>query len=243
MRRLGRSSTLARMNRKRLGSALSLLAGALVLATLLPETASAQRREWNRDDGIRLDGYLALGFGGEGDVDADVDSVGFNGSFSPDLDPTFGFGARVESAVLPFLSLGGLFEAAAFEADFPDPLDGERKWIFDFDVLARGRWLFEVVRRDLYLEPYVAVPFGFSLGMLPDIDSTDPDDDEVWPGWNIGVLAGLTLLADMGLGGFIEIGWRHHHMHSSFDLPIVGDADIRLATDQFALNMGLAYVF
>lgn len=185
------------------------------------------------DDHLRVSGHLALGFAGEGDYEAssDVGSI----DTESDLDPTIGFGFRVEKPVLDFLSVGVMFEALSFLIDQPD---AEREWAFDFDAMIRVRYMFEVLRGELFLEPYGMLPVGFTFAWL---DDPDGDGDEAWPGWNIGAFAGISVIHSSRFGGFLELGWRHLEVYTHVD-SVLGDADIAITTNEFAMNLGVSYL-
>lgn len=193
--------------------------------------ASAQTAE---DRDLRLGAHLALGLGGDADLFLD----GRKGSAA--LDPTVGFGLRAELPILDFVSIGGLFEALTFEFD-SDTLGRDREWAFDFDAFVRLRYVIELPDAGLFLEPYVLLPLGFSFSMLDDPDG-EVGDDEAWPGWNTGVLAGLSVLTSSGLGGFVELGWRHREVYTHVEVPFIDDLDLSLVTNQFALNLGFVAV-
>ncbi|AKF05121.1 hypothetical protein [Sandaracinus amylolyticus] len=206
---------------------------AFLAALLFPANASAQILE--RDDHLRIGAHLGLGFGGE--YDASTSSEAGTLELDDDLDPSVGFGFRIEQPFLDFFSVGGLFEAMSYE---PDANGAEREWAFHFDLLVRIRAMFEVIRGQLFLEPYAAMPIGFTLGVL-----TVPgdDDDSAWPGWNIGALAGLTVITAARIGGFIELGWRHLDVFNGDDLPVVGDVDYAVTVNELALNLGAMFMF
>lgn len=192
-------------------------------------TAAAQRGPAR--DAPRLAAYLATGFGG----DADYNFSNLAGSAS--LDPTVGIGARVELPLHEYVVVGGSFELLTFEADV---LDAEREAVFDFNGQVRIRYGFAVSDGALWLEPYGALPFGASAAVLDDFDGSG---DEVWPGWNIGALAGMyLLLRDAPLGFFLEAGWRHHQVYSEVRGPFGADLDLKLVTNQFAMQLGAALV-
>jgi hypothetical protein len=201
---------------------------AILLTAVASIAAPASAQE---EDATRLATYLALGFGG----DADTTVGDLSGSAS--LDPTVGFGARVEQPLHEFVVVGGAFELLTFEADVRD---SEREALFDFDGLLRIRYPFQVANRSLWIEPYVALPLGFSMAVLDDPDGSG---DEVWPGWNIGALAGVyLLLTDAPFGFFFEAGWRHHQVYNEAQGPFGADVDLKLVTNQFAMHLGAAFL-
>lgn len=205
-----------------------LLAGVL----LAPSLASAQMQH---DRHMRIAAHLALGLAGEYDASASS-GLGSGSTGDSNLEPSVGFGLRAEMPVLDFLSVGGMFEAITYE---PDVRGSEREWAFNFDLLLRLRYMFEVIRGDLFLEPYLALPVGFTLGVLPLIGD---DSDSAWPGWNIGALAGLAILTASRLGGFIELGWRHFDIYNSDRVPVVGDVDYQITVNELALNLGVMFM-
>jgi hypothetical protein len=192
-----------------------------------PSAAEAQPRDQGH---VRLAGYLALGVGG--DLDWNVDRL----SGSEPLDTTVGFGARVELPVHDFVVVGGLFEVLTVEPS-SRYWSGEREAIFDFDAWVRLRYVVELTR-DIALEPYVGLPFGLTLAVLDD----EGGGDRVWPGFNTGVLAGVAFIFQQRFGGFLELGWRHHQV---FDERRVfgSNVDLKLVTNQFAMNFGGLFIF
>lgn len=180
---------------------------------------------------MRLGAYLALGLGGEIDLDSDAPA----GSVDTDADPTVGFGLRAEVPVHEYVAVGGLFELLTFESD----VWGERESVFDIDVWVKGRYRFELAP-GLILEPYIGVPFGLSLAVLAD--PNDLASDAVWPGFNIGVLAGAAVLLQERFGAFLELGWRHHQVFAEAN-TFLGDIDFAVKTNQVALHLGFMVAF
>ncbi len=200
----------------------------LTLLSLLFAAPAIARAQVD-DDALRLGGTFALGLGG--DATGKLNTA----RFSEGLDPTIGFGARLEGAVWDYLSIGANLEVMTFEANV---LDSEREAVFDMDLWVRVRYLIELSHDSLYLEPYVGVPIGFSVGVLQDIDGMG---DEAWPGWNTGVLGGAYLLTSAGLGFFFEAGWRFHQLFTSGTIGIF-DIDAQLETNQFMMQLGVVLI-
>jgi hypothetical protein len=193
----------------------------LALVVLSASPALAQDRDYDSILGI----HLRLGFAGGLTYSTDAADT------ETDLDTTLGIGLRAEVPVLKFLSIGGLFEAAAYQTDIPF-FEDDTRWGLDFDFFVRGRYLF--VFEDVAVEPYVALPIGFSLGFLQDPDS--PAEDEAWPGWNVGVLGGIYVISKVGIGGLFELGWRHHEAYNSNAID-----DLAVSTNELAMNVGAVF--
>ncbi|MGE0786364.1 MAG: hypothetical protein AB7S26_11795 [Sandaracinaceae bacterium] len=205
----------------------SLTAACLLVATVLASRARAQESV----DAPRVAGYLALAVGGDADFDSDP-----GGSTSSSLDATIGFGVRGELPVHQFVVLAASFELMTFETN--GSFSSAREEVLNFDAWIRGRYPFELTR-DLWLEPYVAVPIGFSLGLIPV-----GGEDEAWPGWNVGVLGGAALiLGNLPLAFFFELGWRFHQVFYDQNVPILGNIDYKLTTNQLAMQGGAALHF
>lgn len=208
----------------------------LVLTCLLaPSLAHAQGLD---DRSPRVAMNLALGFGGE--LDSHFDFA--NGSI-PDqtseveLEPSVGFDVRGELPVLDFLVVGGWFELLTTQVD---AADAEREETFSFDGYVRARWVFEAIADTLFVEPYVLVPLGFTMAVLPDDDGSG---DDIWPGWNTGALLGCQVLHGSGLGGYLELGWRHAEVYIGRDVPFLGAANASLVLNEFAMSLGVVYAF
>jgi hypothetical protein len=204
----------------------------LLVPTALASTARAQDgfADPASDRSLRVGAYLVLGFGGDADLHSDP-----GGKTSDQLDVSVGFGARADLPVHDFIAIGGLFEAVSFETDAPS---AEREWAFDFDGYVRLRYAIELAS-DLVLEPYLLLPLGFTAAALDDPDGSG---DEAWPGWNTGALAGLAILTASHFGGFVELGWRHHEVYTEVS-SILGNVDLSLVTNQFAMHLGGLFVF
>lgn len=179
----------------------------------------------------RVAANVALGFAGE------LDALTNRGRSEVDLDPSVGFDIRVELPVLDFLVVGGWFEFLGVEQDVSG---AEREESFSFDGFARARWVFEVVPAAFFIEPYVLLPLGFTMGVLPDDDGSG---DDIWPGWNTAVLAGAQFLHASGFGGYLELGWRHAEAYLRQTFPILGSFDVSLVLNELALNIGFVYAF
>ena len=198
---------------------------ALLLGALGASPAAAQ----DAPDRLRLGAHLALAFGGDADT-----QIG-DGSGSASLDPTIGGGARAELAIHDYVSVGGMFEVLTFEQD---AAGAEREAVFNFDGIARARYVIEVSDGALWIEPYLALPFGLTLAVLDDPDGSG---DEVWPGFNIGALAGAYLVTNANVAFFLEMGWRHHQVFS--EAQIIGfDVDLKIVTNQFAMQLGATFI-
>jgi hypothetical protein len=193
---------------------------------IVPSLASAQ------DDlmHLRLGAYLALGVGGDADLNVnDLDS-------STELDATVGFGARGEVPIHEYFVVGGLFELLTFEAG--EVTNAEREAVFNIDLWAKARYVFELTR-ELGLEAYVGIPIGLTLAVLNDSDGSG---DDTWPGFNTGVLLGAMLLIQEHFGAFVELGWRHHQIFHE-ESTILGDIEMKIVTNQFAMHLGGVYQF
>lgn len=213
-----------------LGLVLSpLSASAQTFTDDLPAARGARHGVGDRN--VRLAANLATGFAGELDGETRTALGTFRGDAN--LDPSVGFDLRVELPVLDFLVIGGQFE---FLGILTDTSGAEREETFGFDAYVRLRWAFDVTD-SFVIEPYVLLPIGFSMAVLPD-----GDDDRVWPGWNTAVLGGAQFIHDSGFGGYLELGWRHAE---AYDHRTVagGDVDASLILNELALNIGFVYAF
>ena len=203
--------------------------GLACLALLSGLAASSAEAQSISDRSPRIAGNLALGLAGELDTHANT-ALG-SGSTEADLDPSVGFDLRGELPLLDFLVLGGWFQFMSYEVDASS---AEREETFSFDAYLRIRWVFEAIANTLYIEPYVLLPFGFSMAVLPDDDGSG---DDVYPGWNTAVLAGAQILHESGFGGYLELGWRHaevYHDHRVF-------GELSLVVNEMAMNLGFVY--
>ena len=196
------------------------LSSTLLLALATAAPASAQKA---RGPQQQVGGSLVLGFGGEAELSGD------GGSVSVDLDPTVGLGLRYQMPLNGLLSVGGLFEFRSFEED----QSTDRQSVLDFDLFLKASFGVLVGSRDL--EVYGLVPLGLSIG--PTDDDLDRLGARTGFGFNLGLLAGAQLLVTESVGLFVEMGWRRHQVFYDSD---VGDFDV--AANQFALNLGAAYV-
>jgi hypothetical protein len=201
------------------------------LLSVLPSAASAQEDVLMRDNDIRLAAHFALGVGG----DADARSGALATSTS--LDPTLGFGVRAEIPVLGYLALGGMFESRGFQPTASLFFSPERYWVFDFDAIVRVRYLFTVVEGAIILEPYLAVPHRLHPRQPPRRRRPLGAED-AWPGFNVGAMLGAYLHTSARLGVLLELGFRHHEAFTNNN----DGSGVSLATNQFALNVGLSYL-
>ncbi len=191
-------------------------------------SAAAQTGDWGDSsdrgddptDDIRGAFYFLLGMGGEADTEVDPDIIPGN---EVDLDPTVGFGVRVERPMLPFLTLGALPEFGAIKAGGADPAADSA---LDLAPLAPGRSS-TTLDRTMSLEIYGAIPFGYSYLRLEDNDILESPH-----GFNLGVLVGAQLFIGR-IGVMTEFGWRRHQLYDE-----EGDFDIEMTWNQAALNFG-----
>ncbi len=206
--------------------------GLACLALLSLLAASSAEAQSISDRSPRIAGNLALGLAGE--LDTHAESNAGTLETESDLDPSVGFDLRGELPLLDFLVLGGWFEFLSYEVDASG---AEREETFSFDAFVRIRWVFEAIANTLFIEPYVLLPFGFSMAVLPDDDGSG---DDIWPGWNTAVLAGAQILHESGFGGYLELGWRHAEVYQ--DRTVLG-ADVRFSyiVNELAMNLGFVY--
>jgi hypothetical protein len=204
--------------------------------SLLAAPAAAQTGVRNAP---RVAAHLALGFGGELDTYLSTRDGSNRGDVN--LDPSFGFGLRGEVSVHDVVAVGVAYELLGV---LGDTAGAEREELMSFDAYLRARWVLEALAGDLLIEPYVLVPVGFSMAILPDPDGSG---DEIWPGWNSGAMVGSQLVHRSGFGGYLELGWRHAEVYdrTSVTIPIVGTitTDASLVMNEFAANVGLLYAF
>ncbi|MFK7987203.1 MAG: hypothetical protein AB8I08_14360 [Sandaracinaceae bacterium] len=188
------------------------------LSCLLAAPAAAQD-----PDDLRLGGHFALGVLGE----ADASIGGLSGS--AELDPTLGFGARVDLPVHDYVAIGGQLELLFFDQGRAD-----REAVFDFNAYVRLRYAIELSRDSMWIEPYVQLPFGLALAAFQE-------GDDVWPGFNTGALAGAWFIFDFPLSFYAEVGWRHHQVFS--EQRVLGaDVDLKVVTNQLAMNAGVSLI-
>jgi hypothetical protein len=216
----------------------------MLLRALVPFTAlSLLALHVEAQEGVRsaprVAAHLALGFGGELDTYLSTRDGTNHGDVN--LDPSFGFGLRGELPVHELLAVGLSYELVGV---LSDTADAEREELMSLGAYLRGRWVVEALAGDLLIEPYVLVPIGFSMAILPDPDGSG---DEIWPGWNGGVMVGGQLVHRSGFGGYLELGWRHAEVYdrTSVTIPILGTVttDASLVMNELAVNVGLLYAF
>jgi hypothetical protein len=207
------------------------------LSAFLAAPAAAQELA---DRSPRIAANLALGFAGELDGFLKTSALGGSTSHTDvSLDPTVGLDLRGELPVADFLVIGAWFELLGV---LTDQSGAEREETFSFDAFARGRWVFEIAPREFFIEPYVLLPIGFSMAVLPD----GGGGDRLWPGWNTGVLAGAQFLHGSGFGGYLELGWRHAEVYDDRSTIILGttvNSQASLVLNDLAFDVGAVYAF
>ena len=208
-----------------------------VLALSLVAAAPVRAQDL-ADRTFRLGANLALGFAGEYDTYASATVAGVRRTAhgEGDANPSIGFDVRGEVPVADFLVIGGWFELLTLQSDV---MNAQREATFGIDGYVRARWVFELGDGSFFLEPYVLLPIGFTGAV---VDDDDGSGDDLWPGWNTGVFGGAQFLSAMGLGGYLELGWRHGEIYQTF--PIAGvDTDWSIVLNELALNVGVVYAF
>lgn len=190
-----------------------------VVGVASPSTAAAQR----------VGGFGLLGAGG--DLQLSADGRFLDGSNRTALDPTGGFGVFGDIPLHRFVMVGGRFETR-----WSTPYQTDGFWLFDVSVLGKFRYALEI--GDVTFEPYAALPIGVTLGRLWDFNTLE-DDRTTWPGWNIGVLAGLNVILGH-IGIMFELGWRHHQVFDTIESTNIG---VDAAMHQFEMSLGVMYVF
>jgi hypothetical protein len=216
---------------------ISCLVAVLVSACVLPSVSFAA------DDGLRLNGGLGFGFGGQLKLKGDA------GTTKDDVVPTIGFYGGLEYAFLRFLSLGGEVGLAWWYTDTrQDPPAGAQDTSRDLqlDVLARPKLRIPIGS----LEVYGVVPIGLSYYF--------PSDDlggsvlgtsaklKPGPGFAAGVSAGATLFLLDFLGLNLELGYLHRGYRTTYEAKnAIGSLsnDLHGKFDQFQLRAGAVLAF
>ncbi len=206
------------MNVRLLRHALPTLALGAALFGFAP-TASAQDPM-----DLHFSGFFALGAGG--DLDIDGDSV-------DDLDPTVGFGLRLDVPVLEYLTVGG---QVGFNFWKTDAADEREMWIDLPDLILRLRY--PVRLGNGLLEPYLGFLIGGTISTIGDADNKDTSY-----GWNTGILFGMQYFFTDALGLLFEVGWHHHAASHEATIPFIGTVEADYVTDQAALNFGFTVLF
>ena len=129
---------------------------------------------------------------------------------------------RVDGPIGRFFSLGGalggdLVNGSRTNATGEDPMS-----VFDLGIVPRGRYTFDF--GVVGLEPSLAIPVGFSVGVFDKDFSGQPGF-----GWHIGVLGGVQVLFGGHFGILIELGWMQRRL----------DVDARSGTATVTLRQTL----
>lgn len=132
--------------------------------------------------------------------------LGFGGNFQNDVlgdskaKATYGVILRWDRPVHEYVTTGLSF---SFYAAQPD---GEfREPAFDVDYVLKGRYPFEMGRKERTFESEVYLLF--SIGLTIWIDSAALDLNLIGPGWNVGLLVGYQFLFNDRIGLVAEVGW------------------------------------
>jgi hypothetical protein len=189
------------------------------VATLFGFTSAASAQD---PDDLHLSGFLALGFGGEWNVDGGPITV------DGDLDATVGFGLRLDVPLLEYLTVGGQI---GFLFPKLDGVDSRESWIDLPDLIVRGRY--PVRLGNGLLEPYVGFLIGGTISVLGEDDLKDTAY-----GWNVGLLFGAQYFFTDVIGALFELGWHRHAANHEGDL---GDLDY--SANQAAMNLGISVLF
>lgn len=204
----------------------------LLVGTLLLGTSQASAQSDLRDS-TRAILFTGGGFGGSFHLHTET-SVPLAGTITndsdSDLDPTPLVGLRGDVPILEYLAVGGQFGASFWRLDGGN----QRNTLLDFDVVPRGRIPFTVGK--LLLEPYVAVPIGFTLNVWNQDNKVTSNQNRTNAGWNVGVLGGFSILTRSHFGAMVELGWMHHSAYDSYD-----NVNLRGSLDQFTMHFGVMY--
>lgn len=201
-------------------SRFALLVAVLAISLLMPHSARAQS---SSAPGARFTLLFETGFGGELHIDQDPGPDG-----EADLDPTVGVGARLAFPVGRHLLIGGHADLLGVETD----LGTDRELVLTFDMYVAFRHMANIANKPV--EFFIGVPLGLAVMVF---DDDFGDDDDAWPGLNIGALGG----AQMFFGNFgllAEAGVRHISVFNERR-----DRDLHLGATQFFLQVGGSVVF
>jgi len=144
-------------------------------------------------------------------------------------------GVRYEKAFLGYLAFGGEVVSTFWRGEGGN----RRNALLDFAMTPRFRYRFVLSERFM-VEPYIVVPFGFSLAIWnSSVDLGGIGLDRVNPGLVVGALAGTTFLTRSHVGAMVEFGWIHHVAYDN-------DSDggrWTMLMNQIALRAGVVYAF
>lgn len=164
-------------------------------------------------------------------------NVNYSGALDLEFDAGLGStpigGVRYEKAFLGYLAFGGEIVSSFWRPDGGN----RRNAMLDFAMTPRFRYRFVLSERFM-VEPYIVVPFGFSLAIWnSSVDTMGLD--RVNPGLVVGALAGTTFLTRSHVGAMVEFGWIHH---VAYDNGSDGSRWTMLM-NQIALRAGVVYAF
>ena len=176
--------------------------------------------------------YLAVGGGGDTDLEVDPTSPLLGNGFSVDNHASVGAGLRLEHPLGGFLVLGAQAELLSY-----DTAGGDRDIGGHFDLWVKGRQLHRYNSR-VEQESYVGIPVGFSVVRFDDNPLLKREGNSL--GWNIGALLGIQLIIDARYGTLIELGWRRIEVYNE---EVASGSNLSSASNQFAFNAGYALHF
>ena len=194
-----------------------LILGALLVASVSsPATAAAQDRD-SRDYG-RFGLNVGLGFLGQADY----------GGAEFDLGMTLNLEGRFENPVSRYFSIGGLFGASFWGAGDLIGSGADRNHRIDLDLILKPRVAWRTGRG--HVELGLPIPVGFTL----DLENSAALRNDLYYGWNVGVLVSLQYIPKRSFGFVAEFGWKRHQTYR--------DGQPDLVTGELILNLGFVFL-
>lgn len=206
-------------------------------------TGSAFAQASLEEDRILVGG--SLGFGGEGDIELELDNGAevLTGEEEWEYLLTPGVFAEYDYAASEFFQIGGRLGLNWWQSEELEDADKEgRDILVDIAVVPKVRYRIS----GSGIEIFGAVPVGLAVA-VPHEDWEDQAngatiDTNPATGWMVGVRGGVLLDLE-ALLLFADMGWTRHQFTYDFDFVESADAslEIEVIKPQFGLSVGMAF--
>lgn len=209
---------------------LAWLVASFLCTLAVVDTAAAQDLRGARDG--HFFAKLMLGFGGEGELDAE----GLAGDVDGDLETSYGIGAGYMHPLHDYFALGGQLSLLSWQSEAGEDADLDRNSLLDLAVVPQGK----VAVLD-NLELYATLPVGLSFDFLGEDDFGNLAEVNTGFGFTFGLMFGARVAITDQLGLLGELGYVYHSFSHSTETAIGDGPDLDVSLGQLSLNLGGYY--
>ncbi|MFB6263277.1 MAG: hypothetical protein ABEL76_06585 [Bradymonadaceae bacterium] len=202
----------------------------------------------------RLFVFGTFGFGGELDLETDIQNASNPADQTVDMQPTTGVGVHFGVPINRYVTIGGRTTFFWWSTEDSDDAGFDRFMALNIDIAPKARYPFAGGDAEVY----ATIPVGMTLN-IPN-SSNEKEFEEILAqrgqdipvnivptvSWNLSLLAGVAYRFTSTFGVFAEGGWYNQHVRRLVELEgstRTVEVDQTGVFSQFGLNGGLVLTF